>query len=477
MRKGICFILVLGMLLSLCACQPTPEKEIVANKGDGVLEQRISEAQEQEKQAQREQLQSQASPVPTPTPQPYEYPDTWVLELDLTNYFIHIDATLEVPSAPYPVVRLSQSDFTEKGDILASLMTRVMGETVAKRQGEYCYEDYVDMMEECSRGQYDWNTNTYRRYYSDEQEEADREMAEYAEKLKTALHREQFDEDGTLVTDIGTEYTYCGEDGTQWYARIEENSFSLSTDHHNATSEKYIIWEPDFPGDTTPPPLVITVSQEQAEAEANKVLSGFPGMEWELVKTEQAAMFGDRFFAGDPTVWAAEGYLMTYTRKIGGTSFFNYKEGHDPSRLQLEDAAYAASLKFETLEIFVDEKGVKSLVWRNPLIIEDTVANNLELLPFEQIQDNFVNLVTVALSWINEHPAAGGKLNPTRIAYVKRAVLGYAYVQEKDNPGKFLAVPTWFFTYQLEADLNATGNGALGMIALNAVDGTRVSLR
>lgn len=167
---------------------------------------------------------------------------------------------------------------------------------------------------------------------------------------------------------------------------------------------------------------------------------------------------------------------MTYTRKIGGTSFFNYKEGHDPSRLQLEDAAYAASLNFETLKIFVDENGVQSLEWLNPIIIEDTVANNLELLPFEQIQDNFVNLVTAALSWINEHPAAGGKLNPTRIAYVNRAVLGYAYVKEKDNPGKFLAVPAWFFTYQLEADLHATGNIALGMIALNAVDGTRIDL-
>lgn len=303
MRKTICFMLVV-ILVALCACQPTPEKEIVANKGDGVLEQRILEAQEQEKHAQREQLQSQASPAPTPTPQPYEHPDTWVMELDLTNYFIHIDTALEVPSAPYPVVRLSQSDFTDKGDILASLMTRVMGTPTAKRQGEYCYEDYVNMMEECTRGQYDFNTNTYRRYYSDEQEEADRRMAEYAEKLKTALHREQFDEDGTLITDTDTEYTYCGENGTQWYVWIEENRFALSAGHYTAYSEKYISWEPDFPGDTTPPPLVITVSQEQAEAEANKVLADFPGMEWELVKTEQAAMYGDRFFAGDPIEWA-----------------------------------------------------------------------------------------------------------------------------------------------------------------------------
>lgn len=317
--------------------------------GGGVLEQRIFEAQEQEKQAKREQLQSQTSSAPTPTPLPYAHPAKWELELDLINYFVHIDATLEVPKGAYPVVRLSASEFTEKGDILASLMTRVMGAPTAKRQGEYCYEDYVDMMEECSRGRYDENTDSYRRHTSYEQEDADREMAEYAEKLKTALHREQFDEDGTLVTNIGTEYTYCGEDGTQWHVRIENDSFYMSTGHHGATSEKWIDWRPLYPGDATPPPLIITVSREQAEAEANKMLADFPGMEWELVKTEQAAMYDDLFFAGDPIVWAAEGYLMTYTRKIGGTSFFNYKEGHDPVRLQLEEAAYAASLKFETL--------------------------------------------------------------------------------------------------------------------------------
>lgn len=473
MKRAICFVLAVVMLVALCACQPTPEKEIVANKGDGVLEQRISEAQEQEKQTQREQLQSQASPVPTPTPQPYEHPDTWMLELDLTNFFVHIQAEVEVPQGAYPVVRLSQSDFSEKEEILSTLLTRMMGEATGKRQDVYCYEDYVDMMEECVRGVFDPDTNTYRRYYSDEQEEADRKMAEYAEKLKTALHREEFDEDGTLVTGVNTAYTYCGADGTLWYVRIEDNQFSVSTAHSTGTGESGIAWKPDFPGDTTPPPLVITVTKEQAKAQADALLADLPDMDWEMVKIEQGAIYADHFFAIDPVEWASEGYLLTYTRRMGNTSFFEHEGHSNPSRLNLEETPYTAPVYAETLHVFVDEKGVQSLTWWYPITVEDTVAGNVELLPFEQIQEQFVSLLKAGLSWADEHPPYQGKLNPSRIAWVEQAVLSYAYIQEKDNPGKFLAVPTWFFSYEVGEE---PGQRSKNYVALNAVDGTRVSL-
>lgn len=472
MRRSICTMMTILLLGSLCACQSTPEGDVVANRGDGVMEQRISEAQEQEKQAQWEQSGQKESPAPTPTPQPYAHPDSWELEMDLTNFYVHIaieEGGIQVPDAPYPVVRLSQSSFSEHGEILSALLTRIMGTPTGKRQGVHCYEDYVAMMEECVRGAFDFNTNSYRAYFSDEQAAADRQMAEYAEMLKTALHREEFDEDGSLVTEVNTEYTYCGENGKLWYVRIGENRFTISSAHDTGTGESWISWKPDFPGGPTPPPIEATVTLEQAKAEADKVLEDFSGMEWELEKAERGVVRADKYFAIDPVEWAAEGYLLTYTRRIENTSFFNYWESQG-DRLHFEEAAYAATLQFETLTVFADENGVQCVTWTNPIHVEDTVAGYVELLAFEQIQENFVNLLKAGLSWADERPPSNGKLNATRIAWVRVAKLAYAYVQEKNNPGKFLAVPTWFFLYRTEVNKE----GSPTVIALNAVDGTRI---
>ena len=41
-RKIISAILLVGLLFSLAACQPAPEKEVVVSKNDGAFEQAIT---------------------------------------------------------------------------------------------------------------------------------------------------------------------------------------------------------------------------------------------------------------------------------------------------------------------------------------------------------------------------------------------------------------------------------------------------
>lgn len=101
------FVLLAG---TLCACQPTPEREAVVNKGDGVLEQRIAEAKEQERMDKTEENSSDPSPASTPAPAPYIYLESWQEDIDLTNFLVHIDVKkgpwryrrLRIPLFVYP---------------------------------------------------------------------------------------------------------------------------------------------------------------------------------------------------------------------------------------------------------------------------------------------------------------------------------------------------------------------------------------
>lgn len=467
MRK--CFLLTLILLVgALCACQPTPENEVVVNKGDGALEQRIAEAQEREMQV----VDVQTSSMPTPSPTPYVLPDGWQLELELTNFQVNIDAEMEMPSGPYPIIRLSQSSFSEMDDILSTLMEQVISTPVGRRQGLKSYEEYAKTLERKALGRYDSASRSFVPYSKEEQKEVDVEVKEITALMKDALHEGEYDEAGEFVTATGTRYTYVTEAKEEWYVIIEENRFSISSNSSfYLYPESYYIHYKELPTDPDPTPYPnVRITEEQALATAQTILDSIPNMQWELVGAERAGLLKSSYNVLTDEATTNQGYLLTFTRKIGNTPFLNYRDdGSD--RLHFDDTPYAATLSFETLQVFVDENGIQQINWMNPITIEETIANDIELLPFEKVQDIFVQTLKNGLSWAAEHPTSNGKLNPTRIGQVEKIILAYAHIQEKDNAGKYLAVPAWFFTYR-------TGTNDLDLpvyITINAVDGTRIA--
>lgn len=453
---------------AICACQPTPENEVVVNKGDGVLEQRIAEAQEREMQV----AEVQSSSVPTPSPTPYVLPDGWQLELELTNFQVNIDAEIEMSSGPYPIIRLSQSSFSKMDDVLSTLMEQVISTPVGRRQGLKNYEDYAKMLERKALGRYDSDSHSFVPYSKEEQQEVDAEVKEITALMKTALHKGEYDEEGEFVTTPETKYTYVTENGEEWYVIIEENRFSISSNSSfHLYPESYYIHYKEAPTDPDPTPYPnVRISEEQAMIAAQQILDSITDVQWELIGSERAGLLKSSYNVLTEEATTNQGYLLTFTRKIGNTPFLNYQEdGSD--RLHFDDTPYAATLSFETLQIFVDEKGIRQITWTNPINIEETVANDIELLPFEKIQDIFVQTLKNGLSWAQEHPTSNGELNPTRIGRVEKIIFAYAHIQEKDNVDKYLAVPAWFFTYR-------TGTNDLDLpvyITINAVDGTRIA--
>lgn len=466
-KKGVLYIFLL-LAGAFCACQPTPEREAVVNKGDGVLEQRIAEAQAQEMEA----TEGQPSGTPTPAPSPYALPNEWQLRLDLPNFQVNIDADLEMPQGPYPIIRLSQNSFSEMQDVLALLMNQIIPAPIGRRQGTDSYESYAKRVERIALGRYDSDAHVFVSYSKEEQKKADEEMKEIASLMETALHEGEYDEEGEFVTKIGTKYTYVTKSKEEWYVLIEENYFSVSSNSSfHVYPESYYLGLKDHPADPDPTPYPnVRITEEQALHAAQEVLDVIPETQWTFIRAERAGLLKKSYNVLTDEATTNQGYLLTFTRKIGDTPFLNYSEGGS-DRLHFDDTPYAATLSVETLQIFVDEEGIQLITWMNPITIEETVAKDIELLPFEQIQDIFVQTLKNGLSWAAERPTSNGELNPTRIARVEKCILAYEYIQEKDNMGKYLAVPTWFFSYR-----TGIGDNALPVyITISAVDGTRIA--
>lgn len=87
--------LMFVVLILLTACQPTPEEEIVVNKGDGALE-----------------IKLQATPVPPEEAQAFAVPDCWQETLEIGDSRVVFDAAVECPVTAFPVFEVEEASFT-----------------------------------------------------------------------------------------------------------------------------------------------------------------------------------------------------------------------------------------------------------------------------------------------------------------------------------------------------------------------------
>ncbi|MDO4544276.1 MAG: DUF6034 family protein [Clostridia bacterium] len=476
--KRLLTLLLVALMLCTLACQPTPEDDVVVNKGEGVFEQRIEEAQERE--GYQVLAPTQDASVPILEQPPYEHPSRWEEYIEYSNFDVTISADIEVAGDAYPVVGVRTSDFAEKeGEILRILET-LIPDAEGMRNGIYTYEDYASRIEILSLGRFDSDLMKYVEYDEEERIDAEKEMAELYEEMKLLPHEEDFVDFSGFVTAVGSQTSYLTSEGKRWYVTITENGFSVSQGKGGVYPEDYYInVSPAQPGQPQPTPYPnIMISQEEAKTYAEDFLKQGAETPWAILKAEPAGMLKYSFNAEETADRTeTQGYLVTCARRIGEVSLYTDLSSGGSARLHFDEALYSVPLETETLSLFVDENGVYGMWWNNPIEAEETVANNIELLPFEEIQRIFRQTLKNGLSWSEEVEAyrVDGELIPSRRGYVEKIELSYVIVQEKDKSGYYLMAPAWMFYYMtgIERETNEDG---FSIIAINAVDGSRIEL-
>ena len=93
MKRTLCILCaLLAVLLPLSACQPTPEEDVVVNKGEGTMEAAVA--------------------APAAAPYRYEAPERWVETFTARDQTVRIDAGVEVPDDEYhPVLLVERRSF------------------------------------------------------------------------------------------------------------------------------------------------------------------------------------------------------------------------------------------------------------------------------------------------------------------------------------------------------------------------------
>ena len=161
-----------------------------------------------------------------------------------------------------------------------------------------------------------------------------------------------------------------------------------------------------------------------------------------------------------------EGYLLDYVPCLDGTVPYFYDRYVESSSLRLpEEEEYARPWPQEALEMLVTEDGVLALAWTVPQRVAGVANENVQLLPFEQIQQHIRDLINFGAAERRYENDEGDLL-------ISRVVLG-AVVQRipYETEAAYLA-PVWIVQMTTEGEISRHNSPTILMVS--AIDGSFV---
>ena len=154
------------------------------------------------------------------------------------------------------------------------------------------------------------------------------------------------------------------------------------------------------------------------------------------------------------------GYRLYYAREVNGIRIT--PEAQYGARYAHE--TMNPVLRYEHLYLDVDKNGVFELRWSDPIEVTERVAEDCELLSFEQIMDIFATIAPLSIQHME------GEGNNT--LSINRAVLGYMCLQERGKPTSYRLVPVWDFYGVRTFAREHYDFHNWSWLTINAIDGT-----
>ncbi len=441
MKKFTCLLLAIALLLVCMACQPTPEEEVVVNRRDGVMEEKIfGEAA----------LNTEV-----------EKPSHWTETIPVTDSFtVEIDCPVEWGEGDlYPVNRYAPNVFT--AERIVELSNLFFGSITGLREQEVSYEELVNRLLQLDKGCYEGldekGNALWTPYSAEEKGEKEAEIRAQMNQTPVVDTYIPFSADTLPLQKVGhTHLTLQRQDGTLGYGDVflEEGHWSLylnTGDGSILASEEDNLKVPFSPA--------LTVDEAQSRAEAFLSTAGVEHMGLASAVKAKYGAYGEV---------QSEGWLLTYAPTMAGTksvTLLGYGR-HEGFRDTFTEE-YASQLQTEELKLYVTEVGVAYMQWSNPYTLLETANENVSLLPFEEIQSCVKNYMQLGFA----RAAEKSNSEICRIL-VKQIVLTSTLVHVREDLETGYRVPVWAVFYLSTTDEQM--GYPQSVLLVNALDGTLV---
>lgn len=468
MKRVVRFVIGLLILcLALTACQPTPEEEIVTNKGDGVMEEKIFATAVPTAEVNAEEEVS-----PEPTAVPFEKVEHWTETFNVNdNFTVEIDCDVEWGEGyTYSVEKFLPGTFT--GEQVIEIGNTFFGGVESIREQETSYDELLEKLKDLEQGSYEGKDadgnpifEPYDRSYKKEQ--SNKLKAQLAETPTESTYIPFTIENLPIAEETRSGFTIKKADGTEGRIGVSlfEGKSKITFENYTkggTTSAAAIQQEILLSGgeyyDTLPEPS-ITAEEAITMADAFLASVGLANTECSYSEKVRLGKFGEAY---------SEGWYLEYAPMLKGTRGINLYAYQKNYLINSELAnSYSRPLEAEYINLYVTEEGVQSFGWVNPYELQEVINTNVETLSFEEIQESVRKYFTLAFSWV-ENP----KSYDSSKLIVKRIVLTSYFTQVKDDPEGAYRVPVWAIFYITDGEEALSLENSVMLI--NALDGTMI---
>ena len=474
-RKGNT-VLALSLLAVMLACQPTPEKEIVVNKADGKMEQMIFSDNSQE----NESVEATPENSPDAAQQAQEadppvFPEHWTEDLSTQHMNLTIDAEIDFGGmTSFPVYEISNADLSNDKKLL--IIQALLPEAEAAYEGSSrTKEEIAEKLENAMRGAEKRTENGEVEYVPWERQE------EYITELKRQYQSAVSDTEKYRPVQpsdlLQTNATYAireknGQKG--WMISGKQSKGDIGFEVCNAGLEVYVqreswgvceVWDEE----ETPVVMHPNISEETAKDTGERFFHQI-GMESPtLVYVEPA-----RIYSSVKCGVISEGYYLRFRQNAGYPVIYYPIYTTVGGCLSIDASeAYSSPWSMETIELYVDESGIRWINWINPVEIGECVNRNVQLLPFEEIQRIIRNLLRAGMRNVEDTSMTGYRMTNMYLTAYPIAL--------SDQKGYVLA-PVWYLSFEVYG-LNPFSNvirvdyleqWERMAILINAIDGSTV---
>lgn len=437
--KKYSIISIILCLLFLIACVPMPKEEAIVCRTDSTLEQAVV-----------------AAPVESYT---FDAPLYWDETFVPRNREIRFSANIEIPTAEqFPVVTVRQHRLTAS-DVVSFLTSFCPGEWLI-RENELSREELTEDLKKASNMYLGTNDDTGESIYGANEEEMQRIQ-------KLIEHAPAEDTFSTLTESAVTlpvkKIPVKNSRDETWYLYAygkETNSgLFLNRRRDSAIYPESWVMQTDSPVYYSGGLGGIKVSSQDAAAVGDAMIAALKLSDYRLAEMKKAV----EVQTGSSTEYS-KGYLLYYVPALEGTVPCYYAESTSPDFLQHigGESTYAPPWRPEYAELYITEEGLVSLNWWAPKEHVMTANENVQLLPFEEIQDSVKMLLEYGLGDWEGSPVL-----------VKRMVLSTSVAQIPNQGNEAFFVPTWVI--YLTTDEDEAIHQEPRVLLINAIDGTYIS--
>ncbi|MCL2671924.1 MAG: DUF6034 family protein [Clostridiales bacterium] len=461
MKRILILLLALTLLLATLACQPTPDGDIIVNKGDGRLDAAIR--------------QTPSTTIGTPLRESLQFPQKWQGEVDTkTNVLaLRFDAEVVIPQIDKaPVAQVSMREFTQEDldtvkaavfgaeaqlyvpygytrDEITQAILQLTAELEEEREHPSNFNDpnfWANKIEN--------EIDSYKRLYN----ETPANVEKIPTNLKFRVEKNRNNEEYRIATATGS----VGERNLMLEAYADGKiSIGVPLDG-GEYPEEYQLWTYESAGLAK----MLDISKEEAARQAMT-----------LAKVIDPSF--DLAYVG--TAWSSRnqkaGWHCIFTRTVNGvpTAFeFTERQGTQRGESELIET-YAPDVYLERLCITFDDYGLAALEWIAPMQVDAIINDNVKLLDYYVIKEIAERQLSLQIPlWRPEEIRQ-------KTIFIRKVELSLMRVRKQGALHEFTLIPVWDFygVVVLEYfDENRTDDSEpldyYSFLTINAIDGSAI---